>query len=80
MYTSSAHQRWSISHPIGIQMSPALRYMQRSQRTSLHLPRSTSQSNNDTATEGALRRPSLRIPVSDSRERLQGDASESVGL
>ncbi|VDK20588.1 unnamed protein product [Taenia asiatica] len=78
MYTSSTHQRWSISHPIGIQMSPALRYMQRSQRTSVHLPRSTLQSNKAATTGGVLRRQSLRIPVSDSRERLQGDATEST--
>ncbi|KAL5105877.1 Pleckstrin homology domain-containing family A member 8 [Taenia crassiceps] len=78
MYTSSTQQRWSISHPVGIQMSPALRYMQRSQRTSVNLPRSTLQSNGDAATSGVLRRPSLRIPVSDSRGHLQEDPTEAT--
>ncbi|KAH9279426.1 Coronin-6 [Echinococcus granulosus] len=78
MYTSPSHQRWSISHPIGIQMSPALRYMQRSQRTSVHLSRSTLQTNNDAASGVVLRRPSLRIPISDSRERIQGETTEST--
>ncbi|VDM32869.1 unnamed protein product [Hydatigera taeniaeformis] len=78
MYTNSSHQRWSIPHSIGIQMSPALRYMQRSQRTSVHLPRSTLQPNNEATTDGSARRPSLHIPVSDSRERLHDDAADSV--
>ncbi|VDN99671.1 unnamed protein product [Rodentolepis nana] len=80
MYTSSNHARWSISHSPGVQMSPALRYMQRSQRNSLGISRSPSNSDNDEnpSTRASPRRSSLRIPIPDNRYRSEDSVSETI--
>uniref|UniRef100_A0A5K3EWJ3 Coronin n=1 Tax=Mesocestoides corti TaxID=53468 RepID=A0A5K3EWJ3_MESCO len=61
---STNHKRWSMSHSIGAQMSPALRYMQRSQRTStLSRPASVSEDESNVI----ARRSAFIIPISDCR-------------